>query len=277
MTYKCLAITSCVNYEWEQIATLVKSFKRNCQNHELIVLFYNKPTDRTISKLHEYHVRYLLVNSTRPDRIVVERFLAYHQLLSQSDCKYSVCVDASDIYFQEDPFVWLSKNIGDEKKVVVGSEQLFYKDEAWGNENLKLSFPDEYEKVKNYEIGNAGSIGGETSTLSDVCLKVYLMSKINSVFNPDQAALNVLMRTKDPQNFYFTRPEDGWSYQCGTSANDIRGDHPQYNFNSFLIGAPPRILNSKVINEKDEPVCIVHQYQHSRRICDLIHSNNVGE
>ena len=270
---KNLALTSCYNYEWNNIEVVVKSFRKQCPDDEMIVLFYNRPTDKTIERLKDHGVKPVLVISNNPSRIVVERFLAYSEILSRYEAKYAVCVDAADIFFQRNPFLWLQEKLGDDKKVVVGSEQLLYRNEAWGRGNLSESFPDDFEKIKDFEIGNAGSIGGEASCLSKICRHVYDMSIFNKVFNPDQAALNVLLRSRAVEDFVFTTPVDGWSFQCGTSANDARGKHPDYEYDKNLIGCPPKLTDNAVINEHGLPVCIVHQYHHNANINNFVRNS----
>lgn len=270
---KGIALSSCFNYEWSNIQKLIISFRKVCPTEEMIMCFYNMPNNETIERLKSNNITPLIVSSQRPARVVVERFLAYADILNQSDADYAVCVDAGDVYFQLNPFVWLMKNLSGSSKVVVGSEQLLYRDEKWGNENLMQSYPNFYNIVKNFEIGNAGSLGGEKNALAKICKEIYDLSVNNNIFNPDQAALNVLMRVIHPDYFYFTQPDDGWSYQCGTAANDARGDDPTYAYNSKLIGNKPKILSDFVINSHNLPVCLVHQHHHNRSITNLIERN----
>lgn len=260
---KNVALTSCYGYNWKEIEVTVKSFRKTCPDDDMFVFFYSMPSNETFGQLIERNVNPVLVRSSRPDRIVVERFYAYSAFLSQNNYKYAVCVDAADIFFQRNPFEWIQSRIGESEKVIVGSEQLLYKDEPWGRGNLKDSFPTYFDSIKDCEIGNAGSIGGSALALSRICKRIHDLSINNQVFNPDQAALNVLMRQTDVESFIFTTPDDGWSYQCGTAANDKRGDHKEYNYNTNLIGSPPRIHENKIVNRNGEAVCIVHQYHHN--------------
>ncbi len=270
---KGIALSSCFNYEWSNIQKLIMSFRKVCPTEEMIMCFYSKPSNSTIEMLERNNIAHKLVASQRPDRVVVERFLAYSEILNQSSADYAVCVDAGDVYFQLNPFDWLMKTLSGTSKVVVGSEQLLYRDEKWGNENLMQSYPDFYDSVKDHEIGNAGSLGGEKNALARICREIYDLSVNNNVFNPDQAALNVLMRVKQPDYFHFTNPDDGWSYQCGTAANDLRGDDHTYSYNSRLIGSKPKILGDFVVNSRDLPVCLVHQHHHNKSITQLIKRN----
>lgn len=269
---KNIALTSCYNHNWDQLEVVVKSFREKCPDDDMAIFFYSHPSSLTLEKLSENSVNAIFVKSNRPDRIVVERFLAYSEILSNCNYKYAVCVDSADIFFQKNPFNWLKEKLGNESKTVVGSEQLMYRDEPWGRDNLMQSFPKEYEKISKHEIGNAGSIGGEVSCLSKICRLIYNLSANNPVFNPDQAALNVLLRSYSVNDFLFTTPKDGWSYQCGTSANDLRGKSPDYNFEKNLIGFPPRLVDGFIVNENNEPVCIVHQYHHNSLFNNKIRS-----
>jgi len=262
-----VALTSYYGYTWEQLKQVVVSYRYICPNDDLVIFSFCNPDQDTIINSTIYNFKIYQAPQEFANRIVVNRFLVYSQFLENFHYDYAVCVDAADIHFQKNPFTWMEKYLGD-AGLVVGSEQLRYADENWGNNNLKESFPNYYDFVKDHEIMNAGSFGGKAKELARICKKIFDLSKDNLVHNPDQAALNVIARVLEPQTFKFTTPSDGWSYQCGTSSNDVRGE--SWGFNRNLIGCQPKVLEDKIVNENNEEVCIVHQYHHSKAITDAV-------
>ena len=69
----------------------------------------------------------------------VQRFISIYQYLSANPARYVITTDVRDVVFQKNPINWLDLYLGN-KTVAVASECLRYKDEPWGDNNIKETF-----------------------------------------------------------------------------------------------------------------------------------------
>ena len=154
----------------------------------------------------------------------MERFIAMYQLLDQKaeDYDHVISTDVKDVIFQNNPFEYLEDiyddYTGEYIKICASSENIIYKNEDWGNNNLKVSYPHLYERFKNSEIFNAGVIGGETYFIKDLFLNIYHLSLIGGDRQPDQAAYNILIHSSPYDDIVHST--DIWCAQLGTSLAD---------------------------------------------------------
>jgi hypothetical protein len=182
--------------------------------------------------------------------------MAIHDYLSKNDYRYVITTDVRDVVFQSNPVDWLYNNLG-YKKIVVGSECLKYKDEPWGDNNIKETFGDYvYNKMRDNTIYNVGIIGGYGKYVSDLCLDIT----VNTVNRPikicDQAVFNFLvMNQMYKDQIYFAGLQDNWAAHLGTIADSTKMDY----FRPNLLEPEPT-FDGKVVNSYGGIPVFAHQY-----------------
>ena len=137
----------------------------------------------------------ILNKHPRNDEISVNRFYYIWHFLRHADSnpRYLVATDVRDVVFQQNPILWLERNLG-QKRLVVGCESLRFEHEPWGAETMQACYgPQVYKAFQHNLIYNAGTIAGEFRTLIDLCLQVFLLSPGARVVYSDQQALNLLL------------------------------------------------------------------------------------
>jgi hypothetical protein len=188
----------------------------------------------------------------------IPRWINVYDFLRENGHKYNnvIMTDLKDVYFQTDPFEWLKENLGN-KKLVVGSECLLYKDEAWGNQNLMDTFgPHIYENFKDCEIFNVGVLGGKPEYLADLFLHNYILAlRVPAAL--DQGTFNLLMHTHPYKDItLFATQASGWACQAGTVADPTK----MHVFRPKLLEPEPTFKDGIVYTSTGKPFAIVHQY-----------------
>lgn len=202
---------------------------------------------------------------------VVARFVVQHHLFSQKvrEWRYVVATDVKDVVFQKDP----TQHLRDLEKhslinfdgvIIAGSENVIYEDEAWGRDNMQRSFPFAYSTMKDKVILNAGTLAGTPDILAQLFMQVFLLSLNNPVHNPDQAALNVLLRMTPFKKYLNAQTNSsGWCAQLGTNLD------PTKKFDN--IEPLPRWLeDGTVVTASGYPFYLVHQYDRVPGLKELI-------
>lgn len=269
-------VVGCItNYNFEQIKHWVNSLDRSGFSGLKIMVCYNIPfgvaeelTKRnyTILAFGKNDEKQSLHFSDEPFNICLERFFHLWYFLSKirekEQFRYLISTDVKDVIFQKNPSEWLEKNIGD-KLINVASESIRYRDEEWGNNNLKESFgPIIHEIHRNNEIYNAGTVSGDFDTLIDLFLTIYLSCGNSPKFvqgggGPDQAALNILLQTAAYKNITrFTKSEEGWAAQLGTTKDPRKIS----KYKQVLLEHEPTLVDNMICTSQGEPFYIVHQY-----------------
>lgn len=214
------------------------------------------------------------VSNVPPYRIVVERFSSLYQLSRALNWKekyrFIITTDVKDVIFQKNVSEFLEANYAkDGKKINVGSECIRFRDEPWGDENMKNSYPIAYEKMKNETIYNCGTISGNADVMEDLFLNIYLLSLGSQVHNPDQAAINILLSMSPWKDVTrFNTMQSGYAVQLGT----VNDPNKIEQFRSKLTEKklPTMTLEGLVLLERNDDQqadllgeitpCIVHQY-----------------
>jgi hypothetical protein len=183
------------------------------------------------------------------------RFLLQYKYLMSVKDQYShvIITDSRDVYFSNDPFPKLLSIMKKTKKdIVCGSESICYKDESWGDGNLREGFNYIHEEFRNNEICNVGVLCGTTEAIADLCLLIFTMCYHNPAGVSDQSSFNVIMGTKfGKETVAITRPSDGLMVHLGTV-----GVH---KFRDNLIEKPT--WDETLIPEiNGVTIPIVHQY-----------------
>jgi hypothetical protein len=223
------------NYDWDKIKYWANSIEKSGFTGNKALIVYNMSDTDTVKKLTDKG--FMLISADKYDeekgftysyashRIMVDRFLHIYNFLSlfgnSDDIDNVIITDVRDVVFQNNPSEWLDNTKYD---LILGSENLRYKDEPWGANNMRESFGQYlYEQMENEEIFCAGVIAGKYVTIRDFCLNLWLVCRampqqIPGGGGPDQAAMNLLLSMEHISYLtYKTNPTDGWVVHAGTS------------------------------------------------------------
>lgn len=263
-----LIIGCYTNYNWDQIKTWANSIEQSGFSGDKAMIVYNSDF-ATVQKLLDKNFSIYAFN--RNDEtgqfqypgnfsVVVQRFYHLWQFVTKlpPEKKYKniIATDVKDVIFQADPSPYLAKNLKS-KKILVSSESLTYQNEAWGDENLRNSFPMVYNWMSDKEIWNCGVLAGNIEVMKDLFLQIYLTSIGNPIHNPDQAALNILLNLEPFKSITkFVRSEDGWACQAGTTVDPEKIE----KFKPHLLEVQPAWDGEFVTTSTGIRYPIVHQW-----------------
>lgn len=267
---KDIIIGCYTNYDWEQIKNWAKSIDACGYKGDKAMIVFDSDF-ATVQTLLEYKFDVYAFNRDDVNQrfraavpsvhIVVQRFFHLWEFMNKliaTDRQYDriITTDVKDVVFQRDPSVYLDQHLSD-KKIMVSSESILYKDEPWGNENMANSFPMVYNHMKDRNIWNCGVLAGDFNTMKDLFLNIYLTSISNKVHNPDQAALNVLLSLEPYKSITkFVTSEDGWACQAGTTVDPLKID----SFKDKLLEPEPKWDGEYATTSTGTRHVILHQY-----------------
>jgi hypothetical protein len=259
-------IVGCIsNYSPTHIKPWVNSITQSGFKGDKIIISFGVP-QKTIEYLSENGFEIYSFESNGR-HIVVERFYALWSLLNSLDSyRYIITTDVKDVIFQLNPSEWLENNMG-EKKILVSSECLTYINEDWGNNNLKVSYPQFYDQCKDNIIYNAGTIAGDYEYMKDFFLHIFNLSLLGNDSQPDQAALNILIHHHPFKDIVkFSNQEEGWCCQLGTTLDP----KVKSKYLPLLLEPTPNYSNGEVYNSKNEKFYLVHQYDRVPELKEII-------
>lgn len=263
---KDLIISCVVNYNTDKIKYWINSINKSGFIGDKVLISFGIDSD---TEKFIINSGFDLYNYERSHRhIVIDRFMAMWQFLNsiESPYRYVISTDVKDVVFQYNPSDWLEKNLNN-KKILVSSECLKYKDEDWGNSNLHIAYPHLYENNCNNTIYNAGTMAGEFDYIKDLFFHIFNLSLIGGDPQPDQAAMNILVHTQPFKDCtYKANQEDGWCCQLGTTLDPKIKD----KYAPFLLEPVPNFVGDTFISSTDEPYCLVHQYDRVPEIKEII-------
>jgi hypothetical protein len=218
-----------------------------------VMIVYDPTPDSTKEYLRDHGFEVRERRLTFP--IMTHRFLDYFQFLAENTVDQVVITDVKDVVFQRDPFPFLSNN----RNLVIGQESILVDDMPWSRVNYKVTFPFEYDSSLSRQISLcAGVIGGDAKYVRDLCMSTFRFAVSSLVVSrapgqtPDQAALNLTLRSLLTDLFYETTHKDAWVTHLGVCMEEEHKD--------LLLDTIPKLKNGLVVNANDEPFCIVHQY-----------------
>lgn len=251
MATKNLIIGGFTNYGTNQLKPWVISAKEVAGDND-VVLVYGNATDETLDWLVEQNVVIVPMLQVQNVPIHVLRFLSIYEYLNKhwQYYDYVVTTDVKDVYFQTDPFKFLV-----DRKLVIASEGLKYKDEPWGNENLYQAYgPYVYEKFKDNEIFNVGTFGGKSEYVKDMVFHIFTNGINRPIPICDQAVFNVLLNTQ-PFKDIATKTIQ-WAAELGTIMDPSKIEH----FKPNLLCDEPIWEDGKLKYSDGLVFPIVHQY-----------------
>ena len=231
-----------------------------------IVLIACRVSSETVGWFKAHGVKVFVHEPMTPLAPVVARFYILWRLLEEkliSEPTYFVMLsDVKDVIFQKN----LEDVLSDYDHVVVGTENVRYNDEPWGIDNLAQSFPLMLDTLGNQDICNAGTFTARWSYMRDICKMVFCMSVNSKIHNPDQAALNVVLRnTWFDHHVTYSTVEQDYAIQIGTTFD------PRKNLKQIVPLDGIGWDNGGIVhNAKGESYCIVHQYDRNPELKKLI-------
>lgn len=289
------------NYDWEKIKYWANSIKASGFTGHKAIIAYNmdKPT---IDKLTAEDFMIVgcaavdnekgFVYDTSRGSIMVDRFIHIYQMLDQfhgqSGIGRVIITDVRDVVFQDDPSTRLNELLVKGHEIVLGSENLKYKDEPWGANNMRQAFGQYfYDGMSEEEIFCAGVIAGTLETVKDFCLNLWMICRgvppqTQGGGGPDQAAMNIMIGMEHlTYMIKRTRPSDGWVVHAGTSRPAIEagsggiGQAYKQNPNMLLpfIEDVEYSTLGKFVRANGEKIAIVHQWDRVPAWKELIEEN----
>jgi hypothetical protein len=284
---KDLIIGVVSDYNWDKIKYWANSIdKSGFAGHKALIV-YNMDAE-TVARLEKEQFMMIGADSydektgftyKHPtDHIMVDRFFHIYNFLNllgqPEEVNRVIITDVRDVVFQDNPTTWLDENLNRGHELVLGSENLKYKDEPWGANNMRHSFGQYfYDGMADEEIFCAGVIAGAGDVVKDFCLNLWLICrgaapKIAGGGGPDQAAMNIMIGMEHLTYMVKrTTPEDGWVVHAGTSMPAIEagsggiGEAYKQNPNMDLPFIKDIVYDvDKFIRANEKKLTIVHQW-----------------
>lgn len=252
------SITS--NLNWDQCKLWVNSLNQSgYKGDKLIVIFGDNQELEQKFQQNNFEVvslRYL----EQHEHVCVVRFFVYYAILKDRLDKYNfvLATDVMDVIFQKDPFEFLNRS---GHYIIASSENIKYKDEMWGANNVRTAFGDDgYDRVEDRSIYNAGVMAGPIKYMVDLYFLASKMceglpQQVPGGGGSDQAAYNLLLSTKpfiDITNFI--GHDSGWACQVGTVAD------PYKDYSKVNIDPNPTFVDGTAKTSTGVDYFIVHQY-----------------
>lgn len=279
---KDLIIGAGSNYDWDKLKYWVNSIKKSGFTGDTVLVASNI-TKETIDKLLAEGVKLALYGKQdekgnfRNDvknAPHVERFFYMWNFLQMNVEKYTrvIATDTRDVVFNRNPQEELDDLLKDHD-IVAASEELLYKNEPWGNQNLYETFgPYFHNRLSDKPIYNVGVIAGRTESVTRLFINLFQMSINRQIPIVDQAVYNFLIQEcLDKVNFVGTKI-DSWAINLGTSVGAItagKGDlgymaaNDRKVFDKYLKDymAPQPIFDGhRVYAPHGDNYAIIHQW-----------------
>ena len=252
-------------YNFDKLKPWVYSLLDSGFSGDKIVVIYEPIGTDVISKLEELGFKTIVFSKFEPFNVVVHRFYHLWDILNKTQEKYRyvVTTDVADVIFQTNPSTYLPMLREAYCGILASEEGLKYRDEPWGDQNLRLSFGDNiHNTLKDQVICNAGVLAGRHEEMESLALNVYLACQGSPLHvpgggGPDQAALNVVLNMEPwAEVTWRTNHKDGWACQCGTVADPNKIN----DFKPLLTDCEPFWDGNHAYTPEGRLYTIVHQY-----------------
>lgn len=257
---KNLIIGGVQNYGINQLKPWVLSINKVCDDTVDKVICINNISEETQFWLTEQGFQLIeMPNAQIPVHVL--RFLSIYEFLRENhnQYKYVLTTDVKDVYFQNNPFTHMDELfVGNNKKLIAGSEGIRYKDEPWGNTNLMQTYGAYIHNLfKDNEIYNVGTLAGYSEYVKDLVFNIF----VNAVNRPipivDQAVYNVLLNTQPYKDATLClKQNSGWAMQAGTTVDPSKIEE----FRPFLTEDEPIFEDGVIKTKEGKEFTIVHQY-----------------
>jgi hypothetical protein len=294
---KDLIIGAASNYSWEDLQYWVNSIRATDFSGDVALVGTNM-SKKSIDWLLEKKVILNLYGTVTADNDVVstpsqvphvERFFYLWNFLNTllaSQYRYVITTDTRDVVFQKNPSRWLNRVLGAERDgLVSSSEGLRYKNEPWGDKNLKDTFGSFFHShLKDEMIQNVGVIAGKFDIVKGLMLHIFHMSLNRPIPIVDQAVYNMIINTEPwKSRTMFTTNVDGWAIQLGTTYEAVlagsgelgqavqRTDYGSVmQYESNYEDQQPRYIDNEIVTQLGEPFVVVHQYDRIPKLKEQI-------
>jgi hypothetical protein len=141
--------------------------------------------------------------NTSYDLIHNIRFFHIWNYLKDNEYDKVLITDVKDVYFNENPFPFLSIN-----NITATSEEVIYENEGWNKEHIHYNLGlIGLETLLDKPVYNVGVFGGGSDLVKDLCASIYLMS-VGKYKVADQTSFNYLIQTKYKNDTIFTNLKD---------------------------------------------------------------------
>jgi hypothetical protein len=260
-----LIVGCATNYDWSKLKYWVNSINASGFEGDKILILMNCDKE-TVGKISDSGFGIIAFNKDENDNLTynsnmmvhVERFFHIYQLLKDNLYRYVITTDVKDVVFQQNPSEWLEKNLPNTEDLVFSSESMKYKDEPWGDQNLRETFGTQiYEDFKNNTIFNVGVLAGRGYAMKDLMMNIFASCLGRPIKICDQSTFNFLI-SQHPylKTSLYTKSEDGWACQLGTTADPSKIEQ----FRPFLLEPSPKLDGDMVVTSTGIEYTIVHQY-----------------
>ena len=254
------------NYDWAKLKYWINSINESGFTGDKVMILMNCDKE-TASKVSDAGFDIIAFGQDTKNNLVynsnmmvhVERFYHIYQHLKNKDYRYVITTDVKDVIFQKNPSEWLEINLPEgHEDLVFSSESIKYKDEPWGDQNLRETFGTQiYEDFKDNTIYNVGVLAGRGYAMKDLCMNIFTSCLGRPIKICDQSTFNFLI-SQHPylKTSKYAQSEDGWACQLGTTADPSKLEQ----FKPFLLEPSPKLEGDKVVTSTGIEYTIVHQY-----------------
>ena len=254
------------NYDWAKLKYWINSINESGFTGDKVMILMNCDKE-TVSKVSD--AGFDIIGFGQDDKgnlvynsnmmVHVERFYHIYQHLKSKDYRYVITTDVKDVIFQKNPSEWLEMHLPEgHEDLVFSSESIKYKDEPWGDQNLRETFGTQiYEDFKDNTIYNVGVLAGRGYAMKDLCMNIFTSCLGRPIKICDQSTFNFLI-SQHPylKTSMYAQSEDGWACQLGTTADPSKIEQ----FRPFLLEPSPKMVGDKVATSTGIEYTIVHQY-----------------
>lgn len=256
---KDVIISAIAGYTPDKIKTYIESVNKCGFNGDKIMICYNVPNE-TIDFLTQNG--WLIAIGELFGHPHMNRLVDIYGLLKQlnRDYRFVITTDVRDVVFQTNPSDYLEKNLN--KRILVSSENVLYKNEAWGRKNILEGYNELlWDRHENEVSCNVGVLAGHQKDMMDLLLLNYLVSQSgNTQHFTDQSSFNFVIHNELVKDkIQIEGLETNWALQIGTLNN------------SKLIGEYKKDIQSNFICKDGKPYVIVHQYDRDEEIKKVIY------
>ena len=247
-----IVITPAVGMPANDIVLFLASLRRFYDGE--VVFFVNKKDHQLKENIKLYNASFIEVNSHKHDIIIKRYKILIDFLKEKNNIKKIFFCDSRDIYFQSNPFTYEYQKplnfFSEEKKIedcMINSK--------WMNKTLGLKV---FEQLRKKHIVCCGTVMGEIGSFIEYATEMNMMSKRY----PFKKRLKYLLT--------FRRDKEGrgcdQSYAAYLIYNEILKDINVYGNASGPVATVYHLdkykfnKQNELINSKNEPYVVVHQY-----------------
>jgi hypothetical protein len=218
----------------------------------------SSPSDtETIDKIHKKYtsknINYIIEDSRPNYNITTQKFFWYPKYITNINSQYIFVCDFSDVFFQQnlenyhyDPEIDIYASLED---------QFLYQDTQYTSQWIKwteqlLNVPI-YDQIKHYKIICSGTTLGKTDAIKSYLNNMFEILSLTTEYLRwrvyDQGVHNYLLRLNTKCKVKFI--DNTETFVCTMGNQKISMNNKNRRF-----------YNNKIVNEKNEPYYVLHQY-----------------